>query len=399
MQLYKASEIVERAFDLANMQNTKFVSYREKLQYLNDSWREFYQYIINKGDLQFVVQVRLNQGSFTLPKNLYSIASIKDEENGQLYTRLAQTEAKNTPLRYEIINDVLTVTGGSNNPVLTYYTVPVYLTFPAEPVALDYSVVASSNTRLLTSDGNVRNAETGDIDESWMQLDDLSNIYALAGSYVWMFQYVEGVTYTAAINGKDGSVLTLLEGEPEFTYRDYNDNVYVSINGVTYKPNGVATTAITANTLLLEDGTTLTYTSTDIDGLEFDVSTDQALTAPKINGRKVYFLAGGDQLKVYDTYNESIYDGNNNSYSVEALSALSLVTPENNLLSVEGDTLLNFPNELYFSALAANIAMRLKMKSGEDYSSLSVLYENMLKTYFDTLSQDSGYTRINNVYD
>lgn len=62
------------------------------------------------------------------------------------------------------------------------------------------------------------------------------------------------------------------------------------------------------------------------------------------------------------------------------------------------DTELNFPNEIYYSLIAADLAVRFAMKQNIDATGLQALYESMWITFMNTLSQDAGYTRIRNEY-
>ena len=62
------------------------------------------------------------------------------------------------------------------------------------------------------------------------------------------------------------------------------------------------------------------------------------------------------------------------------------------------DTLLNFPNELYITLLAANIAMRIISKQNAENAGLSTLYDNSMSMYLNSLGQNSDYYRIKDVY-
>lgn len=62
------------------------------------------------------------------------------------------------------------------------------------------------------------------------------------------------------------------------------------------------------------------------------------------------------------------------------------------------DTLLDFPNDFFFSIIAVDLAMRFAMKQNADASGLQAQYDTMWFTYMNTLEQDSGYSRIISVY-
>ena len=62
------------------------------------------------------------------------------------------------------------------------------------------------------------------------------------------------------------------------------------------------------------------------------------------------------------------------------------------------DTEMNFPNELYFSLIACDLALRFLMKQNADGSSVQALYQDMKQTFSNTLSQSSDFVRVKNVY-
>ena len=71
---------------------------------------------------------------------------------------------------------------------------------------------------------------------------------------------------------------------------------------------------------------------------------------------------------------------------------------EKYLVSYIPDTLLNFPNQLYFELIAAECAMRFLLKQNADISGLQNIYNNMANSYKNSLSQNGAYPRITNIY-
>ena len=62
------------------------------------------------------------------------------------------------------------------------------------------------------------------------------------------------------------------------------------------------------------------------------------------------------------------------------------------------DTLLDFPNDFYFSIIAIDLAMRYAMKQNVDCTGLQAQYDTMWFTFMNALEQDSAYNRIVNIY-
>ena len=79
---YKASEIVQRAMTLANIQNSSFVSATENRQLINDAFWELYQIMIDAGDVFFLKEIKdpiFVDGAFVLPEDFYQLYAVKDQ--------------------------------------------------------------------------------------------------------------------------------------------------------------------------------------------------------------------------------------------------------------------------------------------------------------------------------
>ena len=78
---YKASEIVQRAMTLANIQNSSFVSATENRQLINDAFWALYQIMIDEGDVFFLQTVKhpvFEDGIYILPDDFYQLYAIRD---------------------------------------------------------------------------------------------------------------------------------------------------------------------------------------------------------------------------------------------------------------------------------------------------------------------------------
>ena len=79
---YKASEIVQRAMTLANIQNSSFVSATENRQLINDAFWALYQIMIDNGDVFFLKEIKdpaFTDGVYVLPDDFYQLYAIKDQ--------------------------------------------------------------------------------------------------------------------------------------------------------------------------------------------------------------------------------------------------------------------------------------------------------------------------------
>lgn len=78
---YKASEIVQRAMTLANIQNSSFVSATENRQLINDAFWALYQIMIDNGDVFFLKEIKgitFDNGVYVLPEDFYQLYAVRD---------------------------------------------------------------------------------------------------------------------------------------------------------------------------------------------------------------------------------------------------------------------------------------------------------------------------------
>lgn len=78
---YKASEIVQRAMTLANLQNSSFISATENRQVINDAFWALYQVMIDAGEVSMLKLIKhpvFTDGYYKLPDDFYQLYSVKD---------------------------------------------------------------------------------------------------------------------------------------------------------------------------------------------------------------------------------------------------------------------------------------------------------------------------------
>lgn len=78
---YKASEIVQRAMTLANLQNSSFISATENRQVINDAFWALYQVMIDAGEVSMLKTIKhpaFTDGYYKLPDDFYQLYSVKD---------------------------------------------------------------------------------------------------------------------------------------------------------------------------------------------------------------------------------------------------------------------------------------------------------------------------------
>ena len=135
-----ASKLIRRAKQIADISNSDFLNYEELTEYLNASWKNVYQTIIQYNLNVFTVEANLvgSSGVYKLPFDCYQIKSIKNPFTGIEIPRKADS-ASMYGSYYEIVNDNL-ILGQSCGPVtITYWRKPYFLTLPNATLETTYN--------------------------------------------------------------------------------------------------------------------------------------------------------------------------------------------------------------------------------------------------------------------
>lgn len=135
-----ASKLIRRAKQIADISNSDFLNYEELTEYLNASWKNVYQTVIQYNLNVFTVEANLvgSGGVYKLPFDCYQIKSIKNPYTGIEIPRKSDS-ASMYGSHYEIVNDNL-ILGNTCGPVtITYWRKPYFLTFPNATVETKYN--------------------------------------------------------------------------------------------------------------------------------------------------------------------------------------------------------------------------------------------------------------------
>lgn len=135
-----AGALVQRAKQIADVANSDFLSYDELVKYLNNSFLNVYQTVIQYNLNVFTVEANLvgSGGVYKLPFDCYQIKSIKNPYTGIEIPRKSDS-ASMYGSHYEIVNDNL-ILGNTCGPVtITYWRKPYFLTFPNATVSTTYN--------------------------------------------------------------------------------------------------------------------------------------------------------------------------------------------------------------------------------------------------------------------
>ena len=152
-----ASKLIRRALQIADLANTDFLDYEEKTEYLNFSWKNVYQTIINYNLDVFTVRAQLvgSGGVYPLPFDCYQIKAIKNPISGAIIPRKAESESVLGPY-YEIRNNTI-VLGPNVGPVeVVYWRKPFFLSIPNKKIETNLEenreILDSCNNSILLKD-------------------------------------------------------------------------------------------------------------------------------------------------------------------------------------------------------------------------------------------------------
>lgn len=132
MLIYKASDIIRRAMQIADLENSSFISYNEQLSLLNEAYVTLYQKAIDADTRSFVKVVKTNSKQYLMPEDFYQLKSVCLDVNGYLQPIMRRPADQNlNTLSYEMTGNTLNIYGAVTGTVrIEYIPQPQTLTFP-----------------------------------------------------------------------------------------------------------------------------------------------------------------------------------------------------------------------------------------------------------------------------
>lgn len=391
---YTTKDIIKQAQSIADMENTKIFSHSNMTDLLNQAWKQACQSLINKGCHYFYKTTTLPSGynlNYNLPSDFYQLANITS--NG---VQIPRKNGSNNSFYYDIVGDFIEVKGASNNIVLEYYTSPQYLTY--KDFDLDWekpedlkSIESASGDYILyrTKDDdlaiyNLVKKEVKLI--SGFAIDDIVSspgfIYIKAqGSRVlldWDFNELKVLSDEENIILIDNNMLIYkLEDDKINIYT--NNDVLIDTISTTYKPNG--TIYSTGNIIL-------GY----VDNKLIDLETGEEFS-PKL----IKIVKDGILLDTKLKTEDGLESTDVLAYDLLSVNEKGFIT-NNKIIDYTPDTLLDFPNTLFFEYLSSIVAYLMVLKTGGDLSQVQTSLSISEYAFYDSLDNSSSYKVIRNVY-
>ena len=397
-----ASKLIRRAKQIADVANSDFLSYNELTDYLNASWKNVYQTIIQYNLNIFTVEANLvgSSGVYKLPFDCYQIKSVKNPYIGVEIPRKADSESMYGS-HYEIVNDNL-VLGSSCGPVtITYWRKPYFLTFPNATLETNYNKAEDTEILDVCKDAIlVKDAENKYYIKSLLTDSKLDLSFIEPNAYEKIYL---GNNFIIGINGSNYEVKDFY-GNLVFHGEITADYFIKSDDGIIYI--GVLDTD-KVNILELDNATEVTsikFTSKPeniicIDNEFYFVEKD-AMPVGIFDCRPAYTTPDKNLHLINDQFDRS-------KDIIEFVSIPTigkLICTNYGFLDFSGklysnvpDTQLSFPNNLFFDCISYDLAIRFLCKMNADSSGVENLNRNAWNQLTASIDQNADFQVVKKV--
>ena len=419
MITYNASDIVKRAMSLADIENSDFISFAEKISLLNEAYQTIYQKGLNKDVNAFVRYINTRNKVIQLPRDFYQLKAVtlgRDKDVRVILRRPAN--ASFNTLSYDMINNTLQINGETSGGTVCveYFPVPTTLTFPNVTKNLELQNVLDMHKDIYLEQDDTDVYIRSLSDTGYAKKVEFAKVPPVAIPRLLIHMEDDFITFSDSTTQYLFDLNTEQVVETNLPVVIYNHKTYLydSTNKKLLIPNiSVAVEDLEIDlhnctiNILSEDKTK--YVGQNYNSGLFINGAHQDFSASKMfYWNDLVYLSNGSALltvyhfgrdftenKLLDEAIVSIVDINDNTgygYLGKRLNSY-------NLVSFFDDTQLNFPNNTYFVFMSYLLALAFKSKQGSDTSQLAMQLDLAEETFYDTLARDDwNPTRITNVY-
>ena len=366
-------DIILRAEQYANKENADCYSYAEKVAMLNESWITIYQYLCNTGDKYWCKRITFTGKEIVLPKDCYQISAV--------YIKAGRREEQ--IYKYSLFNNTIKLDedlySGSYSYILEYYPTPINLAFRDAIRKCPFQLEGM----LDITDGKVFGYANG----SYYIYDTnlKQNLTPSITSTQWNYAHIYKDSSIVGIKN-DGSYEIFYNGTltSAETIVIYNNNVHYVSSGNLLDVNG----NIVCQWKTTEPGW---YTTED-----FIIFTKQdGVLAVNNSVSIIYNTHTGvvDNSKSYTTYRIIGYYDTNSFLTKDLFTNIYYIESEYN------DTNINYPNNIFFTFLALDIALKMRSKQGIDNTQLNSQWVVAKNALFNSIEKNKGnHVTIKDVY-
>lgn len=439
---YKTSDIIKRAKQLADLENSDFISYEENFLLINECYNKLYEKLINHNDKAFIKSVNLtgfsageNKTVYELPADFWQLYGVRASMSNIPIPRKAQSESDTTN-SYDIENDNLVIYGNriADTLILDYWQRPPMLTYPRKAQRMDIDgILAMYNDNILAKKSN------GDL----LVMDSDGNVIMTATNPANYYQaFFAGKNAMLAV-ASDGTRITVFKNGTETDYVTASTIAWVN-HGVLYFSviSGDSLEIRTQNNIVaytldwprfIAMVTPLNLVSLVFIGKDFFIAVDSdgyliqaffenynitatvkgdfvcdsskpELLAAYYEGENIYLIDANQNVACFDFLENGFYEINDN-FDAECLawqgenSGFGYINSSGALCSFYPDTVLDFTHNFYFTLLAYYLAIAYKAKQNADLTALQAMAAEAEEHFYDTIGRDAyNVTRIRNHY-
>lgn len=397
-----ASKLITRAKQIADVANTDFLSYDELVDYLNVSFKNVYQTIIQYNLNVFTVEANLvgSSGVYKLPFDCYQIKSVKNPYTGVEIPRKADSESMYGS-HYEIVNDNL-VLGPSCGPVtITYWRKPYFLTFPNATLETNYNKSEDTEVLDVCKDAIlVKNAENKYYIKSLLTDSKLDLSFIEPNEYEKIYlgnNFIVGINNSAyEVKDFDGNLVFYGDITADYFIKSDNGLIYLGVLDVD-KVNILELDNVT-------EVTSIKFTSKPdniicIDD-EFYFVEKEAMPVGIFDCRPAYTTPDKNLHLINDQFDRSrdIIE----FVSIPTIGKLictnyGFLDFSGKLYSNVPDTQLSFPNNLFFDCISYDLAIRFLCKMNADSSGVENLNRNAWNQLTAAIDQNADFQVVKKV--
>lgn len=415
MITYNASDIVKRAEQLADIENSDFISFAEKIALLNEAYQTIYQKSINKDVNSFIKYINTRNKVIQLPRDFYQLKAVtlgRDKDVKVIMRRPAN--ASFNTLSYDMINNTLQINGEimGGTICVEYYPVPSTLTFPNKNKTLSLSDVLDihNTTYIEKTDANtivIKDLEDVDYSKTIASTGIADKLIHMEDDYIVFSDSITQKLYSLDTDEvTDETLPVVIYNNRTYLYDNTNKKLLLPVSHIVVEDLEIELNNCTI-AILSNDKTK--YVGQNYNGGLFINGVHQDFNASKMFSWNdiVYLSNGTNYLSVYDFGR----DRTENTLVEQAIVDIADIDDNTgygylgkrkgkySLISFYDDTQLNFPNNTYFVFMSYLLALSFKSKQGSDTSLLAPMVEQAEMTFYDTMQRDDwSATRITNVY-
>jgi hypothetical protein len=399
---YTASGIIKRAEQIADLENSDFITESEKLTLLNESFQILFQKVINTNDRFFIQEVTVENG-MELPSDFYQLSNLYVKKTHQPITKRNNVQV----IGYEIKNNNIYLSEEYHNAEIIMEYIPCPPTielkektkdspFTVEPLAANHKIyVTVSEGKLL----EVRYIGSDNVIETNIGYEPTKEYSVFDNGILYS---LEGVNTFYDFKAKKSTQLNDIPVILEDTLFVYNSGYLTDING--NATGYVINIALNPDTMIIYTDLELTYQLCSnkyiINDLD-PIACSELKMKAFMNGEVIAMNKADKIIKLGVEEEIVLYTKEEAVCLVSDKYALTrnIFAGADYLEGLMDDTLLDFQNNLFYTVLAYQLAISFKVKQSADTTQLAALYDQAESQFFDSINRDNNANyQINNVY-